>query len=123
MLVGVSYKKEIPVVINRMPVLRAIYAILCKSIYYLVQNVVDFGTSLQKINVAKSVFSPPPPSVSNFFFVIEKYFIFPISCLIYLLSYSTGNYEKLSLLHVVASYCVNKVTFVFVLLICALLHL
>ncbi|XP_047060068.1 aminoacyl tRNA synthase complex-interacting multifunctional protein 1 [Lolium rigidum] len=28
-----------------------------------IQNVVDFGTSLQKINVAKSVFSPPPPSL------------------------------------------------------------
>lgn len=27
-----------------------------------IQNVVDFGTSLQKINVTKSVFNPPPPS-------------------------------------------------------------
>ncbi|CAL4973404.1 unnamed protein product [Urochloa decumbens] len=29
------------------------------NLYYLMQNIVDFGTTLQKINVAKSVFDPP----------------------------------------------------------------
>ena len=31
----------------------------------MMQNIVDFGTTSQKINLAKSVFDPP--SVSNFF--------------------------------------------------------
>ena len=69
------------------------------------QNVVDFGTSLQKINMTKSVFSPPPSSVSIFFGDREVFYISHLQ------------------LHVVASYCVYKVTFVFVLLMCALLHL
>jgi hypothetical protein len=34
------------------------------NLYYLIQNVVDFGTTLQKINVMKSVFILP--SVSTF---------------------------------------------------------
>jgi hypothetical protein len=32
------------------------------NVYYLMQNVVDFGTNLQKINVTKSVFNPPSGS-------------------------------------------------------------
>jgi hypothetical protein len=42
------------------------HVILC----YLMQNIVDFGTTLQKINVAKSVFVAP--CVSKFFGSVQE---------------------------------------------------
>jgi hypothetical protein len=51
------------------------------------QNIVDFGTTLQKINVAKSVFVPP--CVSKFFGSVREMLYYCIS-LPYQISNPTG---------------------------------